>query len=324
MGPRGRIRGRLVLSERDYFLMQEDSAWQQQYFGERLASTTCVFVGASLTDPNLLRYLYRSATSGDHYAIFIRQQDAAIYNEAPDNVVQFRELSNEARWRQAGITPLHVDFFSQSAQLLFEILHLRHQIRARRVYQPLPKRLSRWRRRLDNGILTKRRSDFDASQNALQQVMRDLIGAIRTDLVDAGHRPSADERLGISMWVYDPTSECLTNWASADRVWRDPGTMEPLPVDWTSDFISVQAFCAGSLVSRSTESHVATRWNHVIGSPLYIETERSGRLPVGAVTIASTLPAPQSSLHRGLGTLRRTSLPTVEKILRELLEPDGV
>ena len=49
MGPRGRIRGRLVLSERDYFLMQEDSAWQQQYFGDRLASTTCVFVGASLS-----------------------------------------------------------------------------------------------------------------------------------------------------------------------------------------------------------------------------------------------------------------------------------
>jgi len=46
----------------------------------------------------------------------------------------------------------------------------------------------------------------------------------------------------LSLWVYDPGSESLTNWASADRVWRDPKTMEPLQVDWRSEFVSVQAF----------------------------------------------------------------------------------
>lgn len=119
-------------------------------------------------------------------------------------------------------------------------------------------------------------------------------------------------------------AESLTNWASSDRVWRDPTTMEPLPIDWTSDFVSTQAFCAGSLVVRSTERYVATRWNHVIGSPIYLETELLGRLPIGAVTIASTASAPESALYRGLSTLRRKSFPAVESVLAGLLDPDAV
>jgi hypothetical protein len=317
--PRGRIRGELVLSERDYFLMQEDSAWQQTYFSERLSSSTCVFVGASLTDPNILRYLYRTETAGQHFALFSRQQDAGLYDEAESSVVLLREETSELRWRRAGIQPIHTDFFSQSAQLLHEALHRRRTAQRRRVYHPLPKRLARWRKRLEDGALTVRPGPFRSAQLDLQEMMEDLLAGLKLDLSDAGHRPGSGERLGISLWVYDPRNETLTNWASADRVWRDPRTMEPLPVDWRSDFVSVQAFCAGSLVSRSTEQHVATRWNHVIGAPLYVDADGGGRLPAGAVTIASTRSAPSSVLDRGLGTLRRVSLPTIETVLAELL-----
>ena len=318
--PRGRFRDDVILSDRDYFLMQEDSAWQQKYFAERFAESTCVFVGASLTDPNLLRYLHRSKTNRPHYAIFARQQDAGIYDEAAQDVIDLREATSEARWRNAGIRPLHVDYFSQSAQLLHEVLHRRNTQARRRVYHPLPKRLVRWRNRLQRDVLATRPASFLSMQKELQRVMNDLLGAIRDELTDAGHRPGRNERLGISMWVYDPLSESLANWASADRIWLDPRTMEPLPIDWTSDFVSVQAFCAGSIVSRSTEQYVATRWNHVIGAPLHVESEATGRLPVGSVTIASTFVEPQSVLHRGLNTLRRDSLHMVEGVLAEFLQ----
>lgn len=322
--PRGGIQGDLILSERDYFLMQEDAAWQQKYFAERLQKSSCLFIGASLTDPNLLRYLYRSTSSSEHWAVFVRQQDADIYDEADAKVVALREETSEGRWMLAGIRPLHADYFSQSAQLLHEVLYWRTAKAARRRYIPLPKRLVTWRRRVDEGVLTTQPGRFAKVQDALQGMLNDLLAGIRADLADAGHRTRPGERLGLSVWVYDPQTESLTNWASSDRVWRDPATMEPLPIDWTSDFVSIKAFCAGSLVSRSTEQYAATRWNHVIGSPLYLETERLGRLPVGAVTIASTSMAPGSALNRGIGTLRRTSLPTVEAVLTELLQPDTV
>ena len=228
--PRGRIRGELVLSDRDYVLMQEDSAWQQTYFASRFAESTCVFVGASLTDPNLLRYLFRSETTKPHYAIFVRQQDAEIYAESAPDVIDLREKTSEARWSNAGIQPLHTDFYSQSAQLLHEVLHRRKTATLRRVYQPLPKRLLRWRNKLDKGVLTTQLSPFRSVQERLHAVMHRLLQGVRADLVDSGHRPEKNEGLGINMWVYDPRSESLTNWASADRILRDPKTMEPHPI----------------------------------------------------------------------------------------------
>ena len=317
--PRGCTRGELILSDRDYFLMQEDSVWQQRYFAERFADSTCIFVGASLTDPNLLRYLHRSRTDKPHFAIFVRQQDAGIYDESAQEVVDLREKTSEARWKNAGIHPIHVDFYSQSTQLLHEIIHRRNTADRRRVYHPLPRRLARWRNRLNEGVLSTQAATFQVMQNELQAVVNDLLAGIRDELADAGHRPGRNERLGISMWVYDPRSESLANWASADRIWLDAKAMEPFPIDWTSDFVSVQAFCAGSLVSRSTEKYVASRWNHVIGAPLHIESEKTGRLPVGAVTIASTLVPPESVLHRGMKKLRWASLPRVEGVLADFL-----
>ena len=38
--------------------MQDRHRWQEKYMRRRLESTTCLFIGTSLSDPNLLRYLY--------------------------------------------------------------------------------------------------------------------------------------------------------------------------------------------------------------------------------------------------------------------------
>ena len=54
----------VVLAEADYFDMQEPDQWQERFFQELLSDTTCVFVGASMSDPNLLRYLWRARSRG--------------------------------------------------------------------------------------------------------------------------------------------------------------------------------------------------------------------------------------------------------------------
>lgn len=324
VGPRGRVSGELILSERDYFAMQDDSAWQQRYFSQRLQESTCLFVGASLSDPNLLRYLYRTDTDRVHWAIFARQQDALAYNDTEPEVVAYRERTAVARWKAAGVSPVQVDYFSQSAQLLYEALHFRSCKRRRRMYKPLNKRLHRWRSQLDKSVTSTKPAVFSKNQDMLHTIASQLIDAVTSDLRDAGKRPSPTERLSLSLWVYEPSNETLTNWAFSDRVWRDSTTLEPTPIGWTSEFVSVQAFCTGSIVSWSTEQYAATRWNHVVGAPLYLHADEWGRLPVGAVTIGSTASAADSSLQRGLAILRRKSLPEVCRVLSDLLHPTSV
>lgn len=319
VGPRGGTYGQeIVLSEQDYFSMAADTSPQQMVAANELSGSACVFLGASLTDPNLLRYLYRTQHSRKHWVVFSRQQDAAIYDSSDPAVVALREETSRRRWEVARVRPIYADFFSQTAQLL-------HELRMRRdrgdAYVPLPERLAAWRVALQQGVLTTEADSFAQNQDAFQAVLQYLIDGIERDLEEHGAATADGERLQLSMWVYDPAAETLVNWASSDRSWRDPSTLTPLPVDWQSDFLSVQAFCAGSLVERSTDQFVATRWNHVVGAPIYLQTDPVGRLPVGAMTIASNLPRDRSALMRGLATLRRQSIPTTEDTLASLLAP---
>lgn len=54
--------GELVLSEADYQRMQRGGAWQEDAVRAALRESTVIFVGTSLLDPNLIRYLH-GATS---------------------------------------------------------------------------------------------------------------------------------------------------------------------------------------------------------------------------------------------------------------------
>src|SRR5262249_52942455 len=74
-GPDGEM-GSLVLSEADYQRMQQENSWQENHVRTALDEGMFVFVGASLSDPNLIRYLYKDGTgvaTPPRYAIFVRQ-----------------------------------------------------------------------------------------------------------------------------------------------------------------------------------------------------------------------------------------------------------
>lgn len=332
--PNGRWEGEVVLSEADYHLMQEPESWQEGYFEERLGSSTCLFAGTSLSDPNLLRYLYRTSAGNGHVACFARQQDSWLYEELNAAVVRVRERAAEERWRSVGVDAIHLDYFGQVAQLLFEV-SLRRRLQDD--YVSLWERLIEWEAALGRSVLSTRAGAFGDQQDELQTILQDTITAVRELLADAGFDLRRKERLSCSLWVHQPSSNALVNWASSDRVWRDPRTMEPVPLEWSSPFVSVQAFCSGSVVSYSTAEQAATRWNHVVGAPLYLdpwddlltEEERGsattyGRLPVGVITLASTEQQERSVLGRAESTLRNVVLPrAVESLARLLLPADG-
>lgn len=311
----GKQQGRLVLSDRDYHLMQESDAWQERLFRDLLNNSTCLFVGTSLTDPNLLRYLYRSGHKRRHFAVFVRQDDATLYDDSSESVRELREASQAAKWKAVNVHPVVLDYYSLSAQFVWEVLAARSP-----GYLPLPGRIARWRDELDHTILTLRQPYFDRHQDRLHQVVHEALSGALTLVHGDGHRRGPGERIGMSVWVLDPVTESLVNWASADRVWRDPKTLEPVPIRWASDFVATQAFCSGSLVSQPTNQHVTSRWNHVIGFPIYVHLDE-GRLPVGAITLASTAERDRSLWFRGETVVRNKVIPELEYIGESLLNP---
>jgi hypothetical protein len=307
------------LSDSDYHLMQDPGAWQESYFKRQLGSSTCVFVGASLTDPNLLRYIYRSGRGASrHYAVFVRQGDSSFYDSAADDVVALREQSQIAKWRAVNIEPILFDHYAQSAQFFWEVVAARRN----KPYASLSDRLSRWRTEVE-AVLPTERQAFMETQDQLQRFMSKVLAGTKKLLNGAGHRLQEGEKLGVSLWIYEPAKDKLINWASADRAWRDPNTLEPTPIHWSSDFVAAQAFCAGSMVSQSTSKHVVSRWNHVIGFPIYLHRP-DGRLPIGVVTLASTESIERSLLKRGAATVRSSAIPAIEQDVSSLLDPSNV
>lgn len=319
LAPGAKTAGPLVLSDRDYHLMQDPASWQESFVKNQLENNTCLFVGTSLTDPNLLRYLHRAARKPQsrHAAVFLRQQDSSLYDASPPEVIELREWSQERKWQEAGVTPLVLDYFSQSAQFLWEIVAATRQ-GAR--YQALPQRLRAWWRSLGASMLTVEPSAFRRNQDELHRIVRGALDRTLALISQSGRRRGSGEVLGLTLWVFDPDRGGLVNWASADRVWRDPMTITPVPIEWSSDFVAMHAYCSGSLVSESTERYAASRWNHVVAFPVYVHAE-TGRLPVGAMTLASSRTAEDSLLTRALDTVRSQAIPELATLTAELLAP---
>ena len=117
------VAGPLVLTESDYQRMQQTVSWQETRVRAALGQGMFVFVGTSLVDPNLVRYLYgdRGAATPARYAIFVRQDtyEAGV----PAGVPAAREEAVRARWATVGVTALFVDHYVDVAQLLYEMAH---------------------------------------------------------------------------------------------------------------------------------------------------------------------------------------------------------
>ncbi len=138
--PRGAIEGDVVLSDLDYHLMQDPSQWQEQYFRDRLETSNCLFVGTSLSDPNLVRYLSWAGHGGTHVVCFARQQDAQLYTDSEDVALAW-ETAAEDRWAALNVNALWGDFYCETAQFIYEIEACR---RLRGDYVPLAERHETW------------------------------------------------------------------------------------------------------------------------------------------------------------------------------------
>ena len=149
-----------------------------------------------------------------------------------------------------------------------------------------------WRKTL----LRTSTSHFQRSQNALQTLLARWSAIVRDFLADRDLL-GAGERLGLHVWVRDPSSRSLVRLASSARVWRDPATLQKVPIRRPTNWVAVEAFCAGTVIAQRPGE--LSRWNYVLGLPVVIDDHRWGRLPVAGVVafLASTLPPKQAALR---------------------------
>lgn len=286
---RDATKGTLILSEEHYHQMQRGSSWQEDLMAERLLNSNCLFIGSSLTDPNLIRYLYGYRGERPHAALFVRQAESA---QLPANVRAAREEATARRWQRCGVDAIFVDHFADVAQVLHEI-GLRHEDAAG--YRSLFERASTWISEVESSVIgVDCDSDFELGQRFLSDRLRVLLdrGMREAERFDADF---SNERIAASLWLATREGDGLMSWATTDRLHRDPSTMQAVPIQAGSRWIAVEAFCRGTRVGEDRDVY-ASRWRYIRGLPLTPAVPGLGLLPIGCLTVTSTMPGGRTVL----------------------------
>jgi hypothetical protein len=283
LGRDGRDRGDLVLSETDYQRMQQGGAWQEDLVRTALRDSTIVFVGTSLIDPNLIRYLHGVLPAGGSscFAVFVRQ--GTYPPDVPRAIPEARERALVARWEALGVVPVFVDHYVDVAQLLYEIARRREQ---GQTYVPLPDRARDWVQTVEARILgVQDDAAFERGQRAVRMLLRSALDQA-VQAVEHLEQATFDETLACSLWLADSRGETLTSWVTTDRLHLDRATIEPVPIDEHSRWVAVRAFCRGTPLAEPRDIY-ASRWHFIRGTPVVLNTDRHGRIPIGCLTTAS-------------------------------------
>lgn len=310
------VKGELVLTEADYQRMLQGSSWQEKRVGTALGRGMVVFVGTSLVDPNLLRYLYGDTdkTPAPRYAIFVRQD--TYEQDVPGGVREAREAAVTQRWKIVGVTAVFVDHYVDVAQLLYEMALAKEQGSN---YQPLRQRVQKWVDVVEDKLLgLGDESAFVRAQHALNAQLRAVLAAA-VAAAEAVEGNTWNETLAMTLWLSDAAGEHLINRATTDRVHVDRRTIDPIRIDEHARWVAVRSYCRGLTLAESRDTY-ASRWRFVRGLPLLIEGDEHGRIPAGCLTVSSMLPKDQTMLNRMTNDVEAEFNRTLTAGILELLD----
>jgi len=307
----------IVIAEADYHLLQGDDAWQRELMITRLRESNCIFVGASMTDVNVLRFLRLARDEGPtthrHFALLTRPpQDSP----SAAKVTAALRAAAQARWAEYGVEVLYPDYFLETSQFLEELARRRQAGNAGRLldrpedrYQ---QRLGSWQDAMERTALPRRPLERfvdaqDRANHALGEWLVELVNAMPGRLRASCTR----ETFGLQLWIAQDKGDSLLLWAQSTNSWRDPRVLEPIPAKLPSQWGAVQAYCAGSPVLQELAATIGSRWRSALNVPIYLDDEQWGRLPVGVLGL--------SAMHRHgaaiLTTLDRAERDTIVNIM---------
>ncbi len=290
--------GNLVLSEGSY-VRSTTSTFPQEFVAQRLETSLCVFVGLSMTDPNFIRWLYKSAdgAGSPRYVIFVRQASSVT----DPGVRELLEASAQARWARYNVTPVWANYYGEVAQFV-------HEVGLRCTGDTPVDFLARARERLSTGELRlapASPAEFADAQRDASLWLRGRLDDVR-QICLASDPPVdvADHHLGLGLWAVDHDQGRILNWVSSDRAYQDPTAIVGNALHVDSRWVAAAAVANGVSVERDPMVY-ASRWRFVRAIPVVVEPDGE-RSTVGAVTLTSTTPleeCPLAKLHAPPGLL---------------------
>jgi hypothetical protein len=279
----------IVIAESDYHQVQETDSWQRDLMVSRLANSTCVFVGASMTDVNVLRFLRLARPEGTaRHVALLRRSEA----EEASAVARVLRAAVSSRWAEFGVAALYPRFFLETSQFLEELVRRRTLGLAGEIED---QSAGRFRTRLalwESEIREKRLTTEPAEELAVAQdeMHALLVGWLNEVVSRLPYRLRAEwsrEIFGLQLWIAQEGGRSLLLWGQSTNSWRDASAFSPIPVEQPSRWAAVDAYCAGSPVLRVLPTEVGTRWHSTLNVPIFLDTPMRGRLPVGVLALSA-------------------------------------
>jgi SIR2-like domain len=304
----------VVLTARAYF-SEPKQTWQAHSVIQTLADVPSLFLGTSLADLNLMRYLYERQGRRRHAAVFVRQ---AEHPSVPESVQRVREEATIKRWEADAVDVIFLDHYSDVAQVVAEIACAKAKPDT---YSAMPKRAQRYfaplRRRLLRDDVD--REAFLRRQMLLNRTLSQILDSARIRLRESEIDLSREVGLALALWLIDDDGEYLTCWGSTDRLYTDPMSVQMTPVNPHYQFVASRAYCNGSYVEESRNFR-RSRWSFIVGTPLWTRYDSDlGRIPIGSVTLMTKTPPSETTLARLSPTERATlahalTIPTLSRL----------
>jgi len=278
---RGGAADSLIIGEADSLTDYYES--RGQVMANALETTSCIFVGSTLGEPDVLHKLVNAAYPLGHprYTVLLAPW---LGLQDPDERAKALNLT-ALRFLHLGIVPIVIDFPHQAPQFLIEVA-LRLQ---QSDYAGYPERLdSWWGKWVEDFGFAGRAGERNP---ALQRLWMERLAAIRDTVADEhlelSKRSRRREHLQVEMWIRHPGERSLVHWASSDGLWLNAASARRLSIPGAGNDPVQRAFRDGTPIHGPVPRQTG-RWHYQLSIPVVLRKEPWHHLPVGVVNILST------------------------------------
>jgi hypothetical protein len=281
----------LIIGEAD--ALTDHNKPRSELVTRALSETSCVFVGSSLTEPDLLDKLVNTPYRYKHNPRYALVLAPKLDLERPEE----RELKARAlelvadRYLHLGIVPIVIDFPHQVPQFLIEVALRLEQGAA---YKSYPRRLDEWwawwarhfgfgGRQAEHGGRRRREVQqiwWEELEKVRRRVITEYLG------LPAAER-DRDEQIQVEVWLRNPRARSLVHSASSEGMWMYANTAHRCSVHEGEEYAVQRAFREGAPIHGPIRQPRGI-WRHQMSFPLVLRREPWHHLPVGVVTILSS------------------------------------
>jgi hypothetical protein len=305
----GKILQRVILDEQDYFSL-DPADLQRLWDAVENPDNNVLFVGLSMTDPNVLMPAFRTSTGGPprHFGLFVAGGGSA-YPGCFNDAVQKRLWSY-------GLRPVNLTRYQQITQVLIEIANRKQLGDDYWVKYYYGHRIETWRAEIEKKWPHKK---FERTQRRLHEALVKQLEEIQAKVQPY---QAETEHLALHLWVRNPADPTrLELWATTTSIDVTPWfrNYEASEITAGSSRVAVKAMYYGSGQSRDL-TKTDSRWNYVVAMPVRLKAPPWHDIMVGVVTLSS-MTGGQSTVLRHEEPLRPQLYEMLHAAGTKLLEP---